>query len=162
MSLKYFATICPILILGIAAASAQEGDLPGCLRRLESAVNERNRLLTQIDERTLSRSEADFVGGYRNTYSSGNVTNDLQECEDATANYEHWNGQLQDIVARRTTSSQGYETCVRELQSVAAQYNRCRVNKYQIRRYEGIEDCESALGEITDWLQDARAQGRCN
>ena len=96
---KIAAAAISLFALGISGASAQEGDLHGCLKRLETAVDERNRLLSQIDEHTLNRSDADFVGGYRNTYNRMDVDRDLRACEDATADFEYWNERLRKIIA---------------------------------------------------------------
>ncbi len=157
------AAAVSVCAIGIASASAQQEDLRECLRRLESAVSEGQSLLRQIDERSLNRSDADFVGGYKNTRTRRDVDQNLEVCEDATANYEHWNEKLRDIAAESATNQGAYQQCVDELRDVVARYNRCRVAQAGGRLYGGgIDECVEVLAELKGWLRDAEAQGRCN
>ncbi len=154
-------------MMSTSLAVAQESNVRDCLQRLEAAVSQHQRLLRSIDERTINREDRDFVGGQRITsYSVSidgtmDVERNLEDCEYAAENYEWANDRLREIADSSADNQESYDNCVTELEDVVAQYNMCRVNKYNLRTYDGVDDCEAVLSEIMGWLRNAERRGLC-
>lgn len=152
---------------GASAHSFQGDNLQDCLQRLDSAVRERESYFRTIDDRYLNRDDRSFVGSQRITsYSESidgtvDVQRNLDDCQYAADNYEYFNERLRDIANTSAGNQERYDSCFRELEDVVSRHNNCRVTPYQLRRYDGVEDCEVVMRQVKGWLRDAEASARC-
>jgi hypothetical protein len=71
------------------------------------------------------------------------------------------NERLAEIAYRGEADAERYQQCLNELHEVVAEHNRCRVNPYRLRDYQGFDDCAVVLNGIKDRLREARARGAC-